>query len=182
MDAPRVECADETWQLFPALTRLVGWLVAGSLHYYVNDNCEPSTMLATFNNGDPGTVVAVDVCSPATVKLGCSAWPAQLGPRSVFAATVFWQLAWTRLAARQRRGSVSQDLASSCFTWHARFCFLASFTHHKRFWPLAVVVRSGGRHSNAGRCLGGAVAGHAVGWAAGGRIRSQGGPDHQPAE
>ncbi|KAK9834848.1 hypothetical protein WJX81_003498 [Elliptochloris bilobata] len=38
----------------------VSFVPQGNLHFYMNDNCDPATMLATFNNGDPGTVVAVD--------------------------------------------------------------------------------------------------------------------------
>ena len=37
-----------------------GWEIGG-LHYYINDYCDPGSILATFNNADPGTVVATDV-------------------------------------------------------------------------------------------------------------------------
>lgn len=46
-------------------------LGAGGLHYYVNDYCDPGSILATFNNADPGTVVATDV-SARHCALSCS--------------------------------------------------------------------------------------------------------------
>ena len=39
----------------------------------MNDNCDPGTILATFNSADPGTVVATDV-STRRCPLSCSAF------------------------------------------------------------------------------------------------------------